>query len=114
MARTIEEFTKNPELRKKTLNKIEKRIGEIQSDPSIMDRTESFGLDLKLSGSQLMRLKIIQVFLCEILEYSEQEAFEYLINEAISLEIYKLGLVRQAVLSNLGITIQEEDNLVNV
>jgi hypothetical protein len=98
----------DPQYKRNIVEKIENKIDELEK----IDWTNSEEtFTLKIKGLDLMRIKVIFIFFSNILGIPEEDVLSYLIQPGIEQEIYKLGLVRQAIMEKTGQSIHKTQDL---
>ncbi len=98
----------DPQYKRKIVAEIENKIDELEK----IDWTNSEeSFTFKIKGINLMRIKVIFIFFSNILGIPEEDVISYLIQPGIEQEIYKLGLVRQAVMEITGQAIHKTHDL---
>lgn len=98
----------DPQFRRNVVGEIEDKINELEKI-DWTDGEESFTFTIR--GINLMRLKVIFIFFSNVLGIPEEDVLSYLVQPGIEQEIYKLGLVRQAIAENTGKAISKAQDL---
>lgn len=98
----------DPQYKRNIVDRIENKINELEK----IDWTNSEEFfTFKIKGIDLMRIKVIFIFFSDILGIPEEDVISYLIQPGIEQEIYKLGLVRQAIMEQTGQSIHKTQDL---
>jgi hypothetical protein len=116
MPENILEHWNDPEKRKDARQYIEKRLAEIREDKELFQKSETYSIDIELHGLPLVQLKFLEVIFKELLENEDEDLFIYLIHKGLEYEMMKLGIARQALMSNvadmMGIDLPDSESII--
>jgi len=116
MTKDMLEHWSDPVKRQKARKHIEKRIAEIREDKELLQKKEHYTLDFDLEGVPLIQFKTVEVIFREILGNEEDDLLLYLVYKGLEYEMMKLGIARQALLTNVansyGMDLPEADRIL--